>query len=62
MYFEELSLIIASVYGILIVAGIGEKLSPVYFERGQAERAVGVFHVFAVLPLYDSFRTIRIHS
>ena len=61
-YLEEFDLMVAGKDGFVTVAGIREKLSTINSERCQGERAICVFRIGAVLPLYDALRARRVSS
>ena len=61
-YLKEFGLMVAGKDGVVIVAGIREQLSTINSERCQRERAICVFRIGAVLPLYDALRARRVSS
>ena len=56
-HFHELKLAVTCIYRVSVVARIRLKLPAVDRDRKETEGAVGILHVFAVLPLYYSLRT-----
>ena len=61
-YLEEFGLMVAGKDGVVTVAGIREQLSTINSERCQGERAICVFRIGAVLPLYNALRARRVSS